>query len=65
MVEVLLAALVVRQVREVFVIMVLLEQQNAFLGKRRNNAVGDGRLARPGAAADADDQVLLRHCSPA
>ncbi len=61
MVDVLLGALIKRQVRQVFLVVVLFQNQNAFLGKRGDDASGDGGLARACAAANADHQPTNAH----
>jgi len=64
MVEVLLGALINRQVWQVFLVVVLLQNQNAFLGKRGDDAIGDGGLARACAAANPDHQSTNAHGYP-
>jgi hypothetical protein len=62
-IEVFLGALFLRKMRKVFIIMILLEHQNAFRGQNGNNTLRDSSLARSGAATDPNDQSL-RHDHP-
>jgi hypothetical protein len=57
-VEILLGALVERQIRNVLVIVILLQKQDAIFGERFGKPISDGRLTGASAATDAD-----RECS--
>lgn len=56
MIEVLFRAFINWKMRSVFVVVVLLEQQNTIFGERLREAIGDGCLAGAGAATDSDGQ---------
>src|SRR5579862_8800212 len=62
MVEILLGALLNRKMREILVIMILLKQKNAVLGKHLHQAARDGGLAGAGSTAYSDCQAT-RHVS--
>jgi hypothetical protein len=59
MIEIDFDAFFVGEVRIILVVVVLLENRDAFLRKRLDDAARDRGLARPGAAADADNQCPL------
>jgi hypothetical protein len=56
MIEILLGALFERELREVFVVVVLLEDDDVRFGNGFDDAAGDRGLARAGAAANPDNQ---------
>src|ERR1700751_3155737 len=60
MIEVLPRTALQGQVREVFVVMVLLDDENAFWRQLGNDAVGNGRLSGTCAATYSDDQPLCQ-----
>lgn len=61
MIEVTARALLKAQVRKVFVIMVLLEDQDSVVRQDARKAIGDGGFAGAGTSADANDEGALRH----